>query len=637
MSHDLENIPRDRSRDSQLLRRLVGLMAPYKLLVALSFALLPAVALIHLTQPYLLKLAVDGALLKGDRAKLATFVALYVLSLLIECVLRFAQNYTTQFAGQRFTFDLRKRLYAKLLAHSAPFHDKNPASRLMTRVTSDVESLNALFTSGVVAVASDGVTILAISAMLLWLDWRLSLFCFGMLPLLAPVLLRFRGLMREVFHTAKTLLSRLNAYLGEVVSGIRVVQLFNREARNAREYGELNRQFKEAYHKSNLYEASLYSIVELASRLSIAGLIWYGGRSILEGAMSFGTLVAAVEYTTGLFNPIRDLSAKFAILQSALASAERIFDVLDAPIEIHWRETARAETFRGEVRFDAVRFQYRPGEDVIHELTAHIRAGEHVAVVGATGAGKSTFMKLLSRFYDPAAGSIAIDGVDLTEMDAKTLRRTVNVVLQDVFIFGGTVADNITLGDASISRDRVVEAARSVNAERFIERLGGYDAEVRERGSNLSAGERQLLSFARALVLDPRNLILDEATSSVDSETEHVIQQALARVMEGRTTIVIAHRLSTIRHADRILVLHKGRLVEEGTHASLLRQRGIYRRLYELQYKDQEEEQPAADAGASPGGSASGGDAATESTAEDTDAAVTVPPESAGAEAVPAS
>ncbi len=609
MSRDLESTRREGVRDRDLLWRLAGLMAPYKLLVLFSLSLLPAVALIHLTQPYLLKLSVDSAMLTGDRAGLVSFVSLYVLSLLIECLLRFGQGYLTQYAGQRFMFDLRKRLYEKLLAHSAPFHDRNPASRLLTRVTSDVESVNALFTSGVVAVASDGATILAISGMLLWLDWRLALCCFGVLPLLAPILTRFRGLMREVFHTAKAMLARMNAYLGEVVAGIRVVQLYSREGKNAREYGELNEQFKIAYHKSNLYEASLYSIVELASRISIAGLVWYGGGKILRDAMSFGTLVAAVEYTTNLFNPIRDLSAKFAILQSALASAERIFAVLDEPLELAFvaepahapvRSAASPRTDVGEVVFDKVRFHYRPGEDVLHGLDVTIRPGEHVAVVGATGAGKSTFMKLLSRFYDPSEGRILIDGLELRQMPAATLRRTVNIVLQDVFIFSGTVADNITLGDGTIPRERVIAAARAVSADRFIERLqGGYDAEIRERGSNLSAGERQLLSFARALVLDPSILILDEATSSVDSETEAAMQLALEKVMEGRTTIVIAHRLSTIRHADRILVLHKGRLVEEGTHAALYRQRGIYRRLYELQYKDQEpagaaEPQPSA-------------------------------------------
>ncbi len=598
MYHDLDTEVRQTTRDTVLLRRIVGLLAPYRWKICLALAFLPAIALVQLSQPYLLKLAIDRVLLPGDLGHLGTLVMLYVASLGVEGVLRFGHSYSTQYAGQLFMFDLRQTLYERLLAHSPSFHDKNPPGRMMTRVTNDVESLNALFTSGVVAVAADSVQLLAIGGMLLWLDWRLALCCFGMLPPLVPVLLYFRRKMREVFRLTKVLLSRMNAYLAEVVAGIRVVQLFGREARCAAEFGESNDAFRNAYHRSNLYEAALFSVVELASRVAVAGLLWFGGCSILAARMSFGTLVAAVEYTNHLFTPIRDLSAKFAILQSAMASAERIFQILDAPVELTWRPAAAPQAVSsGAVEFDRVTFSYRPGEPVLEELSLSIAAGEHVAIVGATGAGKTTVMKLLARFYDPQQGAVRVDGLDLRELDAATLHRALNVVLQDVFIFSGTVAENISLGDSSISRERIEEAARAVRADRFVAHMPrGYDSALHERGSNLSIGERQLLSFARALVLDPRILVLDEATSSVDSETEGLVQEALAKVMRGRTTIVIAHRLSTIRDANRILVLHRGRLAEQGSHEQLLKLGGVYRRLYELQYADQET-RPSAAAG----------------------------------------
>ncbi len=585
------------SRDWRMIRRIARLMLPYKVLVILSLVLLPLVAVAQLAQPYLLKVVIDQALMTGNSDLLGLLAIAYVVSLCVEAVLRFAQNFSTQIAGQRFMFDLRQSLFQRLLEHSASFHDRNPPGTMMTRVTTDVESLNSLFTSGVVAVCSDTVGILASSVMLFWLDWRLALFCFVAIPILVPVLHLFRQWMRHVFRITKEMLSRMNAYLAEVVAGIRVVQLFEREERNGVEFSELNRQFKDAYDKSNVYEATLFSFVEFVSRVVVAGLIWFGGRSILEGALTFGTLVAVVEYANNLFIPVRDLSAKFAILQSAMASAERIFSILDAPVEIVYPDPSVSKAGSlGAVEFDHVEFAYGSGDPVLRDMSLRIEPGEKIAVVGATGAGKSSFMKLISRFYDPTAGAIRIDGIDLRQMDKESLRKTVNVVLQDVFIFSGTVADNISLGDPSISRQRIIEAARSVNAEKFIQRLpGGYDGHLRERGNNLSIGERQLLSFARAMVLDPRILIMDEATSSVDTETEVLIQAALKKVMAGRTTIVIAHRLSTIRDANRILVLHKGCLVEEGTHKVLMGRTGIYRRLYELQYQDDERLEPGSE------------------------------------------
>ena len=595
----IEDDPLEKSYDSKLLLRLLTYLRPYVRPVFLSFVLIIAMAGLDLVGPYLTKVAIDEHIQKGDAQGLLRIAALFCLTLALAFVVRFGQVFLLQMTGQRVMLDMRRQIFGHLQKLHVGFYDKHPVGRLVTRVTSDVDAVNELFTSGVVTVFGDLFTLLGIMGVMLSLNWRLALVTFAVLPLFFLVTDWFRRGARESFREVRKWVARINAFLQENLTGMEVVQLFRREARNQALFAGINRSHADANLKSIFYYAVFYPAIDLLAAIAVALILIYGGSRVLEGTLTVGALVAFIQYTDRFWRPISDLSEKFNILQAAMASSERIFMLLDTKPEIVASPVAhRPGHVDGRVGFEGVSFAYSPGDWVLRDITFAVEPGRSLALVGATGAGKTSIISLLQRFYDVQEGRISLDGVDVRDWDPAALRRAMALVLQDVHMFSGTIASNIRLG-SDIPIERVRAAARAVHAEPFIQRLaGGYDAEVKERGATLSTGQKQLLSFARALAHDPRVLILDEATSSVDTETERQIQDALRVLLRGRTAIVIAHRLSTIRNVDEILVLHKGRIRERGPHEALLAQRGLYWRLYQLQYKDQEF--GAADAAAAP-------------------------------------
>ena len=582
--------------DARLMRRVWGTVVPHAKTVAAAGVFLLLVSAVQLAQPYLIKLAIDGPIAHRDPGGLTWIVAAFTVLLILEFTLRFGQVYYLEKIGQSVVHDLRVEVYEHLQSLSSSFFDRNPVGRLTTRVTTDVETLAEIFSSGVVTLLGDGLKLVGILAILFWMDLRLAVLTVTVLPLLGIVAFFFRIRIRDAFRAVRARIARLNAYLHETLTGLAVVQLFQREEANDREFEQINRSHRDADLKSVTYDSVFSAIIELAGSLAVALIIWYGGGRVLLGAITFGTLVAFLEYAQKFFGPIKELGSYYSVMQSAMASSERIFALLDMRPEIssparpaHPPEAAAGVPV-GEVVFDDVHFAYDRGREVLSGVSFTVLPGQKTAIVGATGAGKTTIARLLTRLYDVQRGAIRIDGIDVREMDLAELRRRVGVVLQDHVLFSGTVAGNIGLGDPLITRERIEQAARAVQAHDFIMALpGGYDAEVLERGGNFSQGQRQLLSFARALAFDPPLLVLDEATASVDSQTEMRIQAALHALMTGRTSIVIAHRLSTIKESDRILVLHKGTLREEGTHDQLLVRGGIYQTLYRLQFQTPEE------------------------------------------------
>jgi ATP-binding cassette subfamily B protein len=583
--------------DRRLMRRLLTYLSPYRRQVGISVSLLTLESLLELAPPFITKMAIDryltdgGTLAIGERyAGLGKAVLILLAALLAGFVSSYLHGLIMNFVGQRVMFDMRMQMFRRLQRLDVSFFDRNPVGRLMTRLTNDVETLNEMFTAGVVAIFLDVLTLSGIVAVLLYLNWKLALITFTVLPLLYLCAHIFRIKARDSYRKVRVRLASLNTFLQENVTGMSVVQIFNRQPAQFRRFTKLNRDLYDAHIQSVLAYAVFYPGVELLSAVAIALIIAFGGLDVIGGAMTFGSLVAFIQYAQRFYRPISDLSEKYNVLQSAMASSERIFGVLDRePRIVDPSAPKPIPQAPSEVRFENVTFAYSAGDTVLHDVSFTVGAGEKVAIVGYTGAGKTTIISLLSRFYDVGSGRILVDGVDIREYALPDLRRHVATVLQDVFLFSGSVAHNIHLGNADIGMDRIREVARYINAERFIERLPNkYDENVGERGSSLSVGERQLLSFARALVYDPKILVLDEATSSVDTETEYLVQDALRKFMANRTSIVIAHRLSTIRYVDRIIVLHKGRVVEEGTHAELIAKSGHYARLYELQFKDQE-------------------------------------------------
>lgn len=575
--------------DWALLGRLLGYLRPYRLVVLLAFLLIAAQSLLELCGPWLVKLAIDEHIARGDAAGLVPLAALYLLVLVLAFGTRFAQLYLLTMTGQRIVLDLRKQIFDHLLRLHVGFFDRTPVGKMMTRVTSDVDAINELFTSGVVTVFGDLMTLLGIMGALLLLNWRLALVTFAVLPLFFLLTDWFRRGARQSFRDVRGWVARLNAFLQEHLSGMAVVQLFSRERRALAEFEAVNRGHADANLRSIFYYAVFYPGIDLLAALAAALILLFGGQRVLEGSLTLGALVAFIQYSERFWRPISDLSEKFNVLQAAMASSERIFGLLDTPAEVTPPALPRPlPEVRGRVAFENVSFAYQPGRPVLQDVSFTVEPGRSLALVGATGAGKTSVISLLTRFYDVDAGRITLDGVDVRELDPAVLRGSLALVLQDVHLFSGTVRSNIALG-SPIPDERVRAAARAVGAGPFVEALpGGYEAEVRERGATLSVGQKQLLSFARALAHDPRVLILDEATSSIDTETEQLIQEALGVLLRGRTAIVIAHRLSTIQHVDEILVLHKGRVRERGSHAELLARRGLYWRLYQLQYKDQE-------------------------------------------------
>jgi ATP-binding cassette subfamily B multidrug efflux pump len=600
-SDKLEEDPVGKAYDSRLLRRLLRYLGPYRGAVALAFVLILAMAGLDLLPPYLTKVAIDRHIARGDAAGLARVAGLYLLALVLAFAVRFAQVYILQMTGQRVMLDMRREIFGHLQGLHVGYFDRNPVGRLMTRVTTDVDAVNELFTSGVVTVFGDLFTLLGIMAVMLAMNLRLALVTFAVIPFFFLVTGWFRRGARESFREVRKWVARINAFLQENLSGMSVVQLFRREERNAAAFAAINRGHADANLKSIFYYAIFYPAIELLAAVAVGLILLYGGSRVLVGAMTIGALVAFIQYSERFWRPISDLSEKFNVLQAAMASSERIFLLLDTrPEVVSPPGPKRLGAVRGRVGFEGVWFSYKAtagGDDeanwVLRDVDFAVEAGRSVALVGATGAGKTTIISLLARFYDVQRGRVTLDGVDVRDLDLGELRSSLALVLQDVHIFSGTIASNIRLG-SDIPDERVRAAARAVHAHSFIEALpGGYETEVRERGATLSVGQKQLLSFARALAHDPRVLILDEATSSVDTETESLIQDALKVLLGGRTAIVVAHRLSTVQYVDEILVMHKGRIRERGAHSELLARRGLYWKLYQLQYKDQEQHAPA--------------------------------------------
>src|SRR3954462_1645362 len=574
--------------DARLMRRLLQYLRPYWRSVVASLVTIVVGGAASLVQPYLIKVAIDRYIAAGRLTGLDRLALIYLAVLVIAFVAEYAQTWTMQLTGQRIIFDLRMAIYRHLQRLDLRYYDRNPVGRLMTRVTSDVDVINDLFTSGVVTVFGDVFTLVGIMAMMLWMNWRLALVAFAVLPLIVLIAQWFRRNVRDSYRVVRGWIARINAFLQENITGMSTVQLFRREALNFARFDEIDRKHRDANVESIFYYAVFYPAIEAVSTLATALIIWYGGSSVLRNTLTLGALVAFIQYSQRFFRPISDMSEKFNVLQSAMASSERIFKLLDEPVAIESpvQPKRRPAPAGGHIRFEDVWFAYNGEDWVLKGISFDVKPGERVGIVGATGSGKTTLINLLLRFYDVQRGQITIDGVDIRELDLTDVRGLFSLVLQDVHLFSGTIADNIRLGNPSIDDDRIRRAARAVHAEPFVERLpGGYASAVAERGATLSVGQKQLLSFARALAFDPRVLILDEATSSVDTETELVIRDALHVLMAERTTIAIAHRLSTIQDMDKILVLHKGQLRESGTHQELLAQRGIYFKLFELQYR----------------------------------------------------
>ena len=579
--------------DARLMRRLVRYLRPYKGQVALATVAIIGHSALELAPPYLVKLVIDRYIPARDFNGLSLTAVLYLATLAGSFVLDYAQTWVLQFTGQRIMFDMRMQIYEHLQRLDLKFYDRNPVGRLMTRVTTDVDVLNDLFTSGVVSVFGDLFTLVGIMAMMIWLDWHLAIVAFSVLPLIWIVTQWFRRNVRESYRTVRTWIARINAYLQERITGMATVQLFRREARDFEEFDRIDRTYRDANVQSIFYYAVFYPAIELISALAAALIIWVGGGWVLGGVLTLGSLVASLQYSSRFFRPISDMSEKFNILQGAMASSERIFQLLDTQVEIvpgsGIREPGSGKHQLGRIAFENVTFSYVPGEPVLRNVSFTVDPGQRVAIVGATGSGKTTIVSLLLRFYDVQEGRISIGGVDVRDMDLHQLRSLFGLVLQDVHLFSGTIGGNVRLGNEAIDDSAVRRAVEAVHASGFIDRLpAGLETPVAERGATLSVGQKQLLSFARALAFDPPVLVLDEATSSVDTETELLIRDALKVVMRGRTTIAIAHRLSTIQDMDRIVVLHRGELRESGTHQELLAHRGIYHRLYQLQFKDRE-------------------------------------------------
>lgn len=575
--------------DSHLARRLLHYLYPYRRVVFLSVLLLLAVSALQQAAPLLTKVAIDRYIANRDLSGLNFIALLFLLVLLLEFGFSFAQTYLMNWTGQKIMSDLRVDIFSHIERLHVGYFDKNPVGRLITRVTTDVEVLNELFTAGVVSIFGDIFTLGIIVTAMLWLNWKLALVSFLVIPLLFVVASVFKIKVRGSYRRVRTCIARISAFLQENITGMSVVQIFVQEKRKFKQFDQRNLEHLNANLQSISYYAVFYPVVSLLGALAIGLIVWYGGNQVISGLLSLGALVAFLLYSERFYKPIRDLSEKFNILQSAMASSERIFKLLDTQPEILPPvEPVRLSDLRGEIEFRRVSFAYKEGTPVLKEINFRVAPGERVAIVGATGSGKSTLINLLCRFYDVQQGEIRIDGVNIKKLDLDRLRQSIAIVLQDVFLFAGTIEENIRLWRKPISRKQVEDASRWVHADRFIEQLPrAYAEPVTERGTSLSVGQRQLLAFARALAHDPKILVLDEATSSVDTDTELLIQDALEKLIQSRTSLVIAHRLSTIQNCDRIIVLHKGEIKEEGSHQNLLRDRGIYYKLYQLQYKDQ--------------------------------------------------
>ena len=619
--HDEEVL--GKAYDSRLMRRLLTYLHPYKGVTAVALVAILLYGLLQAVPPYLLKVEVDRYLDPTGQAHVPEFLAhflspnpligisqiafaLFLPTAVLTFLLEFGQDFAMQFVGQKVMYDLRREIFGHLQKLELAFFDRNPVGRLVTRVTTDVDVMNDLFASGVVAIFGDLFTLLSIVAIMLDVNWKLALLTFSVLPVIMVVTMWFRKAVRESYRRIRVAIARINAYLQEHLTGMAVLQLFNRERRSYQEFEGINRVHMEAYKDSILAYGIFYPVVEFLGVVAVGVILYYGGLMSAHGALSVGTAIAFIQYSQRFFRPIQDLSDKYNILQAAMASAERIFKLLDTPVQItdpaepvelpQMRAPAPADggghdghAAPAQVEFRKVGFAYDGKHKVVEDVSFTIEPGETVAVVGHTGAGKTTLTSLLLRYYEVQEGAVMVDGVDVRGLRLADLRRNFGLVLQDSFLFSGTIASNIRLGTEWITDGDLREAARRVSALGFIDRLpGGFEASVKERGVTLSVGQKQLLCFARALAHHPRILILDEATSSIDPQTEYVIREALRNMLEDHTALVIAHRLSTIQNASKIIVMHKGRVREVGTHQELLQRQGLYFKLYQLQYKDQE-------------------------------------------------
>ena len=613
MAETKETDEKPRPLDARLLWRIIYFLKPYRVWVSVAFVTVIAAAFLGPLRPKIVQVAIDDYIVKGDLPGLTRICVILVVILIGEGVLSFINGYLTQWIGQQAIYDLRNRVYKHILRQSLRFFNTNPIGRLITRVTSDVEALSNVLSAGVVTILGDLFRLVFIAWFMFSLNWVLALVTLAVLPLMIRVTFWFRSVVRDQYRETRKQVARLNSFMQEHISGMSIVQLFGREQDEYEKFIDINNDHRSAQIKTIFYFALFWPAIDLVGSIALGLVIWVGGMRALGSHISVGVLIAFIQYARQFFEPIRNLSDQYNTLQSAMAGAERIFDLLDEDESIKEKDvTVPIDRLSGSIEFRNVWFSYGSAKEsaddravdgatqtgepeagepncVLRDVSFRVEPGQTAAIVGATGAGKTTIISLLLRFYDIQKGQILVDGVDIRDYSLSGLRSHIGLVLQDVFLFSGTVHRNLTLGDDAIPKERILEAARQIGADRFIERLpDGYDQDVRERGVTLSYGQRQMLSFVRALVYNPEVLVLDEATSSVDTETEEAIQDALSKLVSNRTSIVIAHRLSTVQHADQILVMHRGQLRESGTHQELIAMDGLYRRLYELQYRDQQ-------------------------------------------------
>ncbi len=596
--HEEEAI--EKTYDLRVTLRLLGYLKPYWKMAAVALVLTFVTNILISLQPLFTKMAVDNFITPKITDGIWLFSFLFFAVFLFRFIFSYVQEILLNIVGQRVMFDLRTQIYTKLQMQEVSYYDKYPVGRIITRITGDVDALNELFTSGVIDVLGDLVIIFAIIGMMFYLDWKLALIVLVTVPLLFAATNWFRKRARVGFDAVRTRMAKLNAFLQEHISGAQTVQLFNAEAKTQRDFHDINDDYRNANIETIYYYSIFYPLVDFIGAIGIALVIWFGGYQILTGvsangqALTIGIVIAFIQYSQQLFQPIRDLSDKFNVLQAAIVASHRIFVLLDLPIQIETpTEPKKSGKAIGKIEFCNVWFAYKKEDWVLKNVSFTVEAGESIALVGATGSGKTTVTNLLMRFYDVQKGQILLDGVDVREWDLQSLRENFAVVLQDVFLFSGSIADNIRLGNKAIDDEKIFWAAKEVHADEFVNKLPeNYDSVVKERGAGLSVGQKQLISFARALAFDPKILVLDEATSSIDTETEQLIQQAVERVMQARTSLIVAHRLSTVQKCDRILVFHHGELREAGTHNELLTVRGLYWRLYQLQYVEEKLETP---------------------------------------------
>lgn len=578
----------DKQLDWKTASKLFKYVRPYKTLLVLTIFLLLITALLQIAGPYLIKVAIDNYITPGKLDGLLYIVLLYGAIILVEFLIRYFQQYMTEYLGQKIMYDMRMDIFNHVHKMEMSFFDKNPVGRVLTRITTDVQALNEMLSSGIVTLFGDIFLIVGVMVVMISLNLKLSLVTFSVLILLAAATIIFRKKVRISFKIIRTKISNMNSYIHEAINGINTIKLFNREDKNEEEFDEVNKGYLSEYLKTIFYYSVFFPVVSFISILAVALIIWYGGGKVIQNFLTVGTLVAFIQYIEKFFHPISDLAEKFGILQEAVAASERIFSLLEQQPKItSVKNPVKIEKVKGDIRFNKVWFAYEEDNFILKDISFELESGQSVAIVGATGSGKTSIINILNRFYDIQKGNIYLDDIDIRQYELTDLRKHIGIVMQDVFLFSGTILDNIRLGNKEISLEQVIEAAKYVNAHKFIEKLPEkYNQEVKERGQLLSVGQRQLIAFARALVFNPEILlVLDEATSSIDSEIEALIQDALSRIMKNRTTIIIAHRLSTIKHADKIIVLSHGQIVESGSHKELLKLKGVYYNLYKYQYQ----------------------------------------------------